>query len=227
MSLVAGPSVPVLERHLQRAGERESPLYPAVLGEMVDASALAERYRALADWHAERGHFWVSNGPFLLDSVHPVAGSLVLERFADFPDPGDKWLGFSRPMIPELDLDGPLVVATSPGTGGALAAGGGEGREVADFRLALTFEGEPYPREAIEEIQYLLFDGRRELVGRGRAEPAGEGSWRIQLSHDDVAALGVGANSLELAVTSRRVALPAFASHVFATVPPGGMEETP
>ncbi|PXX99408.1 ABC transporter substrate-binding protein [Halomonas sp. LBP4] len=212
MSLVAGPSLSVLERQLRRARERGTRLYPAALGELLDEEEIAARYRALTDWHAARGHFWVGNGPFQLHSVHPVEGSLVLRRFADFPDPSDKWLHFSRPEIPELDLDGPLVVAIG---------------EDADFRLAVTFEGEPYAAEGIDKVQFLLFDGRGELARRGEAEALDDGLWGVELSPEAIAALGAGANSLELAVTSRRVALPAFASHVFATVSPGGREGTP
>ncbi|WP_205738671.1 ABC transporter substrate-binding protein [Halomonas heilongjiangensis] len=212
MSLVAGPSVPILERQLRRARERGIRPYPAALGELLDAEEVAARYRALADWYAERGHFWVGNGPFELHSVHPVAGSVVLRRFAEFPDPADKWLRFSRPAIPELDLDGPLVVEVG---------------EAAAFHLAVTFDGEPYAAEDIEQVQFLLFDGRGELARRGEAEALDDGLWRLALSAETVAALGAGANSLELAVTSRRVALPVFASHVFATVPAGGREGAP
>jgi peptide/nickel transport system substrate-binding protein len=219
MSLVAGPSLPILERHLREARERETLLYPAVLEGLVEEGEVAERYRALEDWYGEYGHFWVGNGPFYLASVYPVEGSLVLRRFEAFPDPADKWLRFSRPMVPELDLDGPLVVEVGTMPDGALAAGGAEGREPVEFRLGVTFEGAPYPAEDIQQVQYLLFDGRGQLARRGAAEAIYSGEWRILLSADDLAALGTGANSLELAVTSRRVALPAFASHVFATVP--------
>ncbi|MGM0783961.1 MAG: ABC transporter substrate-binding protein [Pseudomonadota bacterium] len=219
MSLVAGPSVPILARHLERARERDAHPYPGVLDELLDEEEIAARYRALADWHDQRGHFWIGNGPFQLDSVHPVEGSLVLERFDDFPDPADKWLGFSRPAIPELELGGPLVVE-------AVSGETADGR-AASFELAVTLAGEPYPPESIEGVQFLLFDGRGTLVERGEAEPHADGRWRIELSKPALASLGVGANSLEVAVTSRRVALPAFASHVFATVPPGGMEAAP
>ncbi|WP_163576490.1 ABC transporter substrate-binding protein [Halomonas faecis] len=219
MSLVAGPSVPILARYLERARERGAHPYPGVLDELLDEEEIAARYRALADWHDQRGHFWIGNGPFLLDSVHPVEGSLVLERFDDFPDLADKWLGFSRPAIPELELGGPLVVEA---VSGETAAG-----RAASFELAVTLAGEPYPLESIEGVQFLLFDGRGTLVERGEAEPHANGRWRIELPRPALASLGIGANSLEVAVTSRRVALPAFASHVFATVPPGGMEAAP
>jgi len=204
MSLVAGPSLPVLERHLGRARGDGFVPYPRVLGGLVREGEATARYRALAGWYERRGHFWVGDGPFYLHSVHPVARSVVLRRFEDFPDPADKWLRFTEPRIPELHLDGPLLV---------------EAAEAARFELRVTFEGDPYPREAIKSVQFLLFDGTDALALRGEAQPAGRGRWEIALTREQLAGLGTGANSLEVAVTAHPVALPAFASHAFATVP--------
>jgi len=205
MSLVAGPSLPILARHLGVARARGYLPYERLLARYLGDGEAPRRYQALADWYARYGHFSIGDGPFFLESVHPVEGSVVLRRFADFPDPADKWLRFAEPEIPELALDGPLVVAV------------GEGLELG---LGITFGGEPYPAEDIEEAEYLLFDGAGELALKGRPSRTTPGRWRIRLSPDEVAQLGVGANSLEVAVTSKRVALPAFVSHVFATVPP-------
>ncbi|MBK1700161.1 ABC transporter substrate-binding protein [Thiococcus pfennigii] len=204
MSLVAGPSLAILERHLGAAREQGLVPYRELLGPYLTNDEPAARYRALADWYAARRHFWVGDGPFYLDSVRPVERNLVLRRVADFPDPADKWLRFTKPQIPELALDGPLVVAAGDG---------------AAFTLGITYADQPYPGEAIEAARFLLFDGTGGLAAKGEAEPVAPGRWRIGLDPEQVAALGVGANRLEVAVTSRRVALPAFGSHVFATVP--------
>jgi len=177
-----------------------------VLGEYLTPDEAADRYQALADWYAERGHFYVGDGPFYLHGVHPVEGSVVLRRFTDFADPANKWLQFADPQIPELTLDGPVVVA--------------QGESVA-FELAVTFEGEPYPREAIQQVQFLLFDGDNRLAHRGEAQYLGEARWQVPVTAEVLRLLGQGANSLEIAVTTDRVALPAFASHAFATVPGG------
>ncbi|WP_444984630.1 ABC transporter substrate-binding protein [Halomonas mongoliensis] len=226
LSLVAGPSLPVLERLLAGVQEQlQEPLslpYGDALGDWLAPGEPERRFAALDAWQRAFGHFWVGSGPYRLHSVHPVEGSVVLRRFEGFRDPADRWLGLSRAPIPELLLDGPLVVAAgrAPGANG-LAAGGREGREGAEFRLAVTVEGAPYPEEELREVSYLLFDGDGALAGRGEAEPLGQGQWRVRLDAETLAGLGSGANSLELAVISRRVALPAFASHVFATVPSG------
>lgn len=208
MSLVAGPSLAILERHLARALQQAQVPYPEVLSAVLADGEPAARYQALTRWFEDRRHFWVGDGPFYLRSVHPVERTVVLQRFEAFPDPADKWLRFTDPQIPELALDGPLVIALDQGL---------------ELDLAISFAGEPYPVEAIEAADFLLFDGTGRLVERGAAEPVAPGQWRIRLTPDQIAPVGPGANSLEVAVTSRLVALPAFASHVFATLPPGAL----
>jgi peptide/nickel transport system substrate-binding protein len=204
LNMVAGPSLAILNRHLDIARDTDFVPYAETLDELVREGEAGERYQALQTWWAERAHFWVGDGPFYLHSVHPLERVLVLRRNEFFPDPSDKWLRFTTPEIPRLVLDGPMIVpADAP----------------AEFTLEVSFEGEPYPDEALETPQYLLFDGTGELVRQGDAEKVGAGAWRIRLTTDDLAELGTGANSLEVAVTSDRVALPSFASHAFATVP--------
>lgn len=203
MSFVAGPSLAILDRHRKEAEAAGFvPFASAVAGILRDGE-VTERYRALDAWFAERGHFWVDSGPFYLHSVHPVERSVVLRRFEDFPDPADKWLRFDEPRIPVVDLDGPVIVR--------------EG-DAPRFELCVTFDGAPYPDADVERARYMLFDGRSRLQAEGDAVPTGGGCWSVGLSAEQVNALGVGANTLEVAVTSVRVSLPTFATHAFATV---------
>ncbi len=204
LNMVAGPSLAILDRHLQAAGEGPFVPFAETLGPLLRDGEASERYRALKAWRDAREHYWVSDGPFYLHAVYPLERVLVLRRNEDFPDPSDKWLRFITPEIPELVLDGPMIVPAD---------------QPAEFTLRVTFEGEPYPEEALATLQYLLFDGTGKLVRKGDAARIDDGQWLIRLAPQDLAALGVGANSLEVAVTSNRVALPSFASHAFATVP--------
>ncbi|WP_435103720.1 ABC transporter substrate-binding protein [Arhodomonas sp. AD133] len=206
LSLVSGPSLPVLDRHREGALADGYVPFRRTLAEYVGESAPARRYRALGEWRAERDHYWVGDGPFYLESVHPVAGTLVLARFPDFPDRSDKWLRFTSVPIPEPAVDGPITVALD---------------ESARFRLSITSGGDPYPPEAIRTVSYLLFDGAGVLSHQGTAEPT-DGGWRITLPRDRIETLGAGANRLEVTVRSDRVALPRFATHVFATIPADG-----
>ncbi|MCP1676477.1 peptide/nickel transport system substrate-binding protein [Natronocella acetinitrilica] len=204
MSFAAGPSIPILDRRLQTARNDAYIPYADALQPFLRDNEPEVRYAALADWREQRGHFYVGDGPLYLHAVYPVERTVVLRRFEDFPDPSTKWLDLTQPEIPELELAGPLL----------LRAG-----QEAEFTLGITFLGEPYPEEDVAGVQYLLFDGENIPAARGEAEATGPGTWTIRLSSDQVSGLGSGANSLEVAVTSHRVALPAFVSHVFATIP--------
>lgn len=204
LSLVAGPSLPVLDRMLERAQGDGFVPFPALLG--PHAGDAAARYDNIAAWRAARRHFQIGDGPYQLHSVHPVEGALVLRHFPDFPDPADRWLGFADPPIPALDLAGPLIVEQ------------GEG---ARFDIRARFAGASVAAADIETARYLLFDGDGRLVQEGDAMGRGDGVWEVALSAAEVAALGMGPNSLEVVFTSRHVAMPVFASQPFATVPAG------
>lgn len=204
LSLVSGPSLDVLDRHRRQALDAGWVPFADVLEPFMRTDERTSRYRALGEWRAERGHYRVGDGPFYLESVHPVAGTLVLRRYPDFPDSGDKWLGAEAVRIPDVTIDGPMTVPLD---------------DEAGFRVDITAAGEPYPGEAVDTVEYLLLDGAGNLVDRGRANPEEAGHWSVRLPRERIAELGAGANRLEVTVKSNRVALPRFASHAFATVP--------
>ncbi|ADH85230.1 extracellular solute-binding protein family 5 [Desulfurivibrio alkaliphilus AHT 2] len=207
ISYVSGPSLEILRDYLAVAAKVGHLPFAKELAAWVEPEEITQRYTALTDWVAQRGHFWVDDGPFYLHSVRPLEGSLVLRRNQDFPDYADKWLHFSEPRIPELEIDAPLVVVLG---------------EAMEATLNITFAGRPYPREEIDEVRYLLFDADDRLLNRGELEPLEppeQGRWRLTLPVATLQRLGAGANSLEIAVTTTNVALPGFASHAFATVP--------
>jgi peptide/nickel transport system substrate-binding protein len=206
LSLVAGPSLPVLDRTLERASARRYLPFPALLGTLVEEAEIDARYANIAAWRAERRHFQIGDGPYYLHSVHPVEGALVLRHFVGFPDPADRWLGYADPPIPQLDLDGPMIV---------------ERGQAARFTIQASFRGEPYAAADIDLARFLLFDGGGGLARAGDLASQGNGNWEVTLSAEDVEALGLGPNSLEVVFTSRHVAMPVFASQPFATVPEG------
>jgi len=206
LSLVSGPSLPVLDRHRQEAAADGWVPFAAMLAPYMPDGSAKRRYKALAEWRAERGHYWVGAGPFYLEALHPVEGTLVLQRYEDFPDNSDKWIMEGRTTIPDVTIEGPMTVALD---------------EPAEFTVDIAAAGAPYPPEAVAEVEYLLLDGTGALVDRGPVRHGDDGEWTLELARERIAALGAGANRLEVIVTSNRVALPRFASHAFATIPAG------
>jgi peptide/nickel transport system substrate-binding protein len=205
MSYIAGPSLPILEKYVAEARAEGFIPYAKTLGEYVSAEEARASYAALDQWYAEKGHFWVDNGPFYLHSVHPVEGIAVIRRFEAFPDPADKWLRFSEPRLAEVAVSGPLRVTI--------------GDEV-EFLVEVTFQDKPYPMDEVEFVRFLLFDARGELALVNEAEVVEDGLWRVGLTAEQTKDLEVGSNRLEVIVVSRVVAIPTFESTTFVTVTP-------
>lgn len=204
LSLVAGPSLPILDRALGQARAAGTVPFPALLGPHLTRTEIAARHDNIAAWRAARRHFQIGDGPYYLHSVHPIEGALVLRHFPGFPDPADRWLGFSDPPIPVLDLDGPLIVSRG---------------EDARFTIAASIAGEPADAADIATARFLLFDGDGVLVEEGDATHLGGGTWEVAFDAARIATLGMGPNSLEVVFASHHVAMPVFAGQPFATVP--------
>ena len=201
-SYIAGPSIPIFSEILIKAKKDAFLPWPKVMEAFISDGEVEARYEALEKWNQEREHFWVGNGPFYLDSVHPTEGNVVLRRYENFKDPSDKWLRFSKPRIPDVAVTGPVRVDV-----GTTAA----------FDVSVLFEGKPYPEDEIEFVRYLVFDGRGDLATQGDASRSEHG-WTIELTPDQTATLRSGSNRLDVAVASKSVALTAFESHSFATM---------
>jgi peptide/nickel transport system substrate-binding protein len=203
LSYISGPSLAVLERQLAAALKEDFIPYRNTLGRYTSQQEVKERYQKLKAWHQTRHHFWVSNGPFYLYSVHPVEKIVVIRRSESFLDRADKWVRFVEPQIADVEVSGPRIVKI--GT-------------PAVFQVQISFKGKPYAAKDLEFVRYMLFDSRGELLELANPEPAGDGTWRVVLSPKQTARLASGSNRLELAVTSRLVALPSFRTFRFVTV---------
>jgi peptide/nickel transport system substrate-binding protein len=94
MDYTKGPSLPILEECLEKAIADNFIPYEPVLGEYISAEEATERWSNLKAFYEEWGHFWVGTGPYIIKSVHPVEKQVVLTRFADYPDPADRFFFF-------------------------------------------------------------------------------------------------------------------------------------
>jgi peptide/nickel transport system substrate-binding protein len=203
MSYITGPSLDILKDEVEKAAGGYIP-YAATMGQYVTTAEAALRWSNLRKWYAIQGHFWVGNGPFYLDKAFPIEGTLTLARFIDYPDSADKWSRFGTPMLAEVELNGPSQVTIGSD---------------ATFKVAVNFEGKPYPAQYLGEVKYLLFDAKGALVTSGTATAAGEGAFTVTLGKDVTSKLEAGSNKLEVAVTSLVVSIPTFASYEFVTAP--------
>jgi peptide/nickel transport system substrate-binding protein len=203
-SYIGGPSLEILKGYLDQDASAGYVPYEPTLGQYVKASEAKARYANLQKWYKAHGHFWVGTGPFYLDKVFTTEKSLVLKRFADFPDTADKWARFSEPKIATVSVDGPAQVKVG---------------DSATFDVSVTFKGQAYPAAELASVKYLLFDASNNLVAKGDATSVADGKYQVVLSADVTKGLAAGTNKLEVVVVSKVVSIPSFQSVQFVTVP--------
>ncbi len=98
MDYTKGPSLPILKERLDKAAADNYIPYEPVLGQYISEEEAAERWSNLQSFYADKGHFWVGSGPYMLKEVHAVEKIVVLERFPDYPEPADRWLFFLQDL---------------------------------------------------------------------------------------------------------------------------------
>lgn len=195
MSYVAGPSIPILAERLEKAIKERFIPYRNVLGKYVSEAEALERYSNLKKWYDAKGHFLIGNGPFYLDRVDPTARIVVLKANREFIDPADKWLRFSKPMVPEVKITAaPTIVPGLP----------------ANITISVTFEGKPYSRADMSYIKYIITSPTVTLTGA--AEAVEDGKWVIRLKPEETALLAAGAVSIDIIAVSKLVGMPVSAS---------------
>ncbi len=202
MSFIGGPSLDILAAHLEQAAADNLIPYAPTMSQFVSEDEAATRWANYQDWYGRRGHFWIGNGPYYLEGAFPVEGSVILKHYADYPDPADKWSGYSSPKIAVVEVDGPGRVVS--------------GEEVT-FDVYITFEGETYPLDELDSVKYLVFDATGTLAFSGMGEAVEDGKYTVVLTADQTGGLEPGANRVEVIVASKIVSVPSTGTYEFVT----------
>ncbi len=202
ISMIAGPTLEILNNKLISATEEVFIPYAPTLGNYVTAEEAAARYANLNEWFRRRGHFWVGYGPFYLERAFPVEGTLILQRNEAYPDSATKWAGFAEAPLPVIEVDGEDMVTIG---------------EEAVYDIFATFKDEPYPAADMKMIKYLVFDATGNLAYVGEAEAVEDGYWQATLSADVTGALEAGANQLVFVAVSKLAIIPVTATFEFVT----------
>jgi len=199
-SFIGGPSLEILLKHLDQLIADQTVPYEATLGQYITPEEAVARYESLKAWYEDKGHFWLGTGAYYLDQVFMTEKSAVVRQNADYVDLADRWDMFATPMIATAEIDGPGQVKLG---------------EDATFDVYVTFEDEAYPAHDIKIVKFLLYNAANELVVIGEATLVEDGYYVVELTGDDITALGAGASKLEIAVVPITVSQPTFTSVEF------------
>ena len=199
-----GPSLPVLAKWLDYAIENNYLPWEHVLKDWITEEEIAERYANAKAWYEEKGHFWIGNGPMYLEKCYPIERMVHLKRFEQYSEPADKWAMFDEPRIAEVEMSGPSRVKA--------------GDEVR-FEVEISFKGEPYAVEHIQEVKFIVLDATGAVAASGIGTPVADGLFEIVLTGEQTAQLPVGSNRIEAIVLPTLVAAATFDAHTFVTLP--------
>jgi peptide/nickel transport system substrate-binding protein len=202
MSTIGGPSLEILAGHLEQAAADGFIPFEPTLGQFISAEEVAARWANLQEWYRKYGHFHIGTGPYWLQGAFPLEGTVIVRQNTNYIDNADRWSGFEAPKIAEVEVDGPGRVDV--------------GAE-ASFDVYVTFQGEPYLLDEINNVGWLLFDATGEMVAQGEGTAVEDGLYQIVLSSDVTSGLEAGVNRLEVVVVSKVVAIPTFVSFEFVS----------
>ncbi len=199
-----GPSLPILDKHLDIAIDTNFLPYADFLSQYIPEEEIASRYANAKAWYQEKGHFWIGNGPMYLEKAYPTERMVHLKRYENYSEPADKWSMFDQPRIAEAEISGPARVRA--------------GSEIA-LEVEITFAGEPYETEFISEVKYIVLDATGSVAISGYASPVADGLFEIVLTGEQTKQLPIGSNTIEAIVLPTLVASATFSAHTFVTLP--------
>ncbi|MCK9524745.1 MAG: ABC transporter substrate-binding protein [Limnochordia bacterium] len=201
-----GPSLPILDKWLDHAIETNYLPYESFLSQWISEEEIASRYANAKAWYEDKGHFWIGNGPMYLEKTFPTERQVLLRRYENYSEPADKWAMFDEPRIAEAEL-----------TGGTRVRAGGN----ISFEVEVTFKGEAYPTEFIQEVKYIVLDATGSVAysGYATAVEGVDGLFEIALTGEETSQLPIGSNTIEAIVLPTLVASATFSAHTFVTLP--------
>lgn len=91
MDYTKGDSLAILEAQMDWADANNFIPYAPTLGAYIDLAEIQERWDNLQAFYDTYGHFWVSNGPYILSDVAGVEKIVTMDRFENYNVPAD-WL---------------------------------------------------------------------------------------------------------------------------------------
>lgn len=194
-SQISGPTLEVQMQYVDQDITNSYIPFAATMGAYITADEAVARYNNLKAFYAAHGHIFLGTGPYMVDKVYPVEGSISLVKYEAYPFPAGQFAQFAEPMIMVMSVDGPTSVAA--------------GTEAA-FDVMITFNDQPYPAMYIDAVSYTLFNVDGSIAATGTAEFVADGQYKVTLTADQTAALEAGTVKLTVAAASNQVSLPAF-----------------
>ncbi len=201
MDQTKGASLAIIEEKMNNLTALDhEPLGEEGMVSVTDAQA---RWAALQQWYSDTGHFFLSSGPFWLESFDTASWSFTLKAHRDgYPFRADYWEEYRFPKIPDVALKAPSTVFSGV---------------PAVFAFTSVVAGSPY--DDITSIWFLKDLTTGEIIEQGAGTQIGAGAYTVTLSADLTEELLFGNFELILVVSSADAAPPTIRRAAFLVLP--------
>ena len=199
VDLIRGPTIPLMDAALVTL-KAANHLPPGAAGMGITAAEATVRWAALDAWRQAHNHYYVSNGPFYLDSVNVPVKQTIMKRFAAYPFPADHWDSYLASAIPSVTIGSiPNVVPGLPAS------------------IPVGIAGAP---AGTLQVNYLIRNvGLAQTVLVGQPTQTGTGTYRIAMDQNTTGRLFPGAYEVTVTVLVGELGIPVGTAKGFIVIP--------
>lgn len=175
---------------------------PPGLDAYITTTEASTRWGNLQAFRAARGHFFPSNGPFVLSEVRDVESQTIMTRDPNYPFEADAYDSLITPKVPTISFGtAPQVIPGLPTT----------------FTINSRLAGAAYDEVVID---YLLVDpSTGGVIDQGSPSRTGAGTYQVNLNGTLTGRLEPGAYELRAVAVGLEAAIPVIASQAFIAIP--------
>jgi peptide/nickel transport system substrate-binding protein len=200
LDLIKGGSLAILKEAYDEYAALN--FIPQDIEDWVTESEATARWTAKGNWYDTYGLWWVSSGPYFVETVNVADYQITFKAFRSYPFKADALDSMITMREPEVSFTG-LPTNVVPGLS-------------ATFDLGVTVAGEPYSDVA---MKYLLIDPTGQVLSSASAMDLGGGDFSVELTATDTAALTAGSYKLLTIAVGEEYAVPTKTETVFTVIP--------
>ena len=171
---------------------------------MYPAALRSARWNALDGWYTDHGHFFVSNGPFYLESIDTVAKTITVKAFRDYVYKANRWDSLVTPKIPEITTEIPSPIVVVPGL-------------TVTIPITSTLEGVPY---SDVDIKFILMDSEGNVaLEKTPTWDEATHAFKVVLTEEELGLLPLGTYTAYVVAIPKEAAVPKVISKSVIIVP--------
>jgi len=201
VSQISGPTLDVQMKYVADDIASKYIPYAPTLSQYIKPEEAVARYKNLTAFYAAHKHIVLGTGPYMIDQVFPVEGSISAIRYGGYLYPADQFAQFGEPELMTVTVDGPTTLKVG---------------DAGSFDVTINFKDKAYPSKDLDKVSYTLFNSDGTILASGVATAgSGDGLFTVALAKDVTAKLTPGTAKLSIAASSKVVSLPAFETAQF------------